>query len=153
MIDYNSGLGFGFCAIGRQLCANPRCGSLHGRLGRHHFQKTGACLETGSRSSTTISEKGVSGNGPSKSKKTRVRSGVRRNDRGRLRVARLFVETRYPPICTIKRSWESQPAAERTHLERPPNDAAGPRVQPKAVLTQVFAMAAMDEADKVPVTV
>ena len=94
-------------------------------------KKFGVCLETGSRSSTTISEKGASGNGPKLSKKTCVRSGVQRNDRGRLRVARLFVATRYTPICTIKRGWESQPAAERTRLERPPNDAAGPRVQPK----------------------
>ena len=59
------------------------------------------------------------------------RSRVRRNDRGRLRVARLFVVTRYTPMCTIKRSWECQPTAKRTHLERPPNDAAGPRVQPE----------------------
>ena len=116
-------------------------------------KKFGVCLETGSRSSTTISEKGASGNGPQLSKKTCVRSGVRRNDRGRLRVARLFVATRYTPICTIKRGWESQHAAERTRLERPPNDAAVPRARPKAVITQAFAMAAMDEADKVPVTV
>ena len=37
-------------------------------------KKTGVCLETGSRSSTTISEKGASGNGPKLSKKTCVRS-------------------------------------------------------------------------------
>ncbi len=72
-------------------------------------KKTGVCLETGSRSSTTISEKGASGNGPQLSKKTCVRSGVRRNDRGRLRVARLFVETRHPPICTIKVAGRADP--------------------------------------------
>ena len=37
-------------------------------------KKFGVCLETGSRSSTTISEKGASGNGPKLSKKTCVRS-------------------------------------------------------------------------------
>ena len=67
----------------------------------------------------------------SRAKNLACGTGVRRNDRGRLRVARLFVETRHPPICTIKRSWKSRRAAERTPLERPPNDAAGPRVQPK----------------------
>ena len=99
--------------------------------------KIGVCLETGSRSSTTISEQGATGTGPQLSKKTCVRSGVRRNDRGQLRVARLFVETRYTPICTIKRGWESQPAAERTRLERPPNDAAVLRAAKNSFFSQV----------------
>ena len=47
-------------------------------------------------------------------------------------------------------------AAERTHLERPPKDAAKTRAHPKTAKTQNNTgrdMAAMDEADKVPVTV